>query len=134
MSETTLTGRCLCGAVHYEVSGAPLRFVHCHCERCRRATGTGHATNLLLKPGGVDWQGTEQHVKHFKVPEAERFKTAFCTTCGGPLPRVYEKLILVPAGSLDTIPDIAPQARIFWDSRVEWSCSDELPSYAEYPT
>ena len=25
------------------------------------------------------------------------------------------------------------EARIFWDSRVEWSCSDGLPTFAEYP-
>ncbi len=135
MSEKTLTGRCLCGAVEYEISGTPFRFVHCHCERCRRATGTGHATNLLLKPGSADWKGTEPHVKRYKLPDAERFSTAFCTTCGSPLPRVGKEIIVIPAGSLDSEPDIAPQGRIFWSSRVEWSCSDdELPSYAEYPT
>ncbi len=31
-------------------------------------------------------------------------------------------------------PPIRPQARIFWDSRAEWSCSgDGLPKHAEYP-
>lgn len=135
MSQTTLSGRCLCGAVHYEVTGTPLRFVHCHCERCRRATGTGHASNLLLKPGAVDWQGTDAQIQRFKLPEAERFGTAFCKTCGGQLPRVGKELVVVPAGSLDTPPEIRPQGRIFWSSRAEWSCSgDELPSYAEYPT
>lgn len=135
MTETTLTGRCLCGAVQYEATGAPKRFVHCHCERCRRATGTGHATNLLLSPGRVDWKGTEENVKRFKLPEAERFGTAFCTTCGGQLPRIGKDLVVIPAGSLETVPDIQPQGRIFWSSRAEWSCSgDELPSYAEYPT
>lgn len=135
MSETTLTGRCLCGAARYEASGTPLRFVHCHCQRCRHATGTGHATNLLLKPGRVDWLGTEANVQRYRLPDAARFGTAFCTTCGGGLPRVGQDLVVVPAGSLDTMPDIAPQARIFFDSRAEWSCSgDDLPSFAEYPT
>lgn len=135
MSETTLTGRCLCGTVRYEITGTPVRFLHCHCERCRRATGTGHATNLIFRPGSVDWKGTEAHIQRFKVPEAERFSTAFCTTCGSPLPRGGKEFIVVPAGTLEGVPDIEPQGRIFWNSRVEWSCSgDSLPSYAEYPT
>jgi hypothetical protein len=135
MTETTLSGRCLCGTVKYDVSGTPLRFLHCHCERCRRASGTGHATNILFKPGTVDWRGTEGHVKRFKLPEAERFGTAFCTTCGGPLPRVGADLVVVPAGSLESVPEIVPQGRIFWDSRATWSCAgNDLPSYAEYPT
>ena len=41
LSQTTLKGSCLCGAVKYEVTGEPKRFYHCHCSRCRKATGTG---------------------------------------------------------------------------------------------
>lgn len=134
MSETTLAGHCLCGDVQYEVSGTPMRFVHCHCERCRRATGTGHATNLLLQSDGIDWKGTESRVKRFRLPEAERFGTAFCSNCGSLLPRAGKDMVVVPAGTLDTVPEIRPQGRIFWDSRAEWSCSEDgLPTYSEYP-
>ncbi len=135
MSETSLSGRCLCGAVRYEITGTPVRFVHCHCERCRRSSGTGHASNVIVRPASVDWKGTEAHVQRFKLPDAERFGTAFCTTCGSQLPRVGAEYAVVPAGTLETPPEIRPQGRIFWSSRVEWSCSgDNLPSYAEYPT
>ena len=48
MSQVTLKGSCLCGAVRYEVSGDLQRFYHCHCKRCRKSTGTGHASNLML--------------------------------------------------------------------------------------
>ena len=40
---------------------------------------------------------------------------------------------VIPAGSLDDEIPIKPQARIFWDSRADWSCDgDTLPRYAEY--
>lgn len=137
MSETTVRGGCLCGAVTYEISGEPIRFYHCHCHRCRKATGTGHASNILLKPARTTWLTGEEMVASYKVPEAERFRTSFCKQCGSPLPRVvpHMEMAVVPAGSLDGEPPIAPQARIFWDSRAEWSCSaGELPVFAEYPT
>jgi hypothetical protein len=42
--------------------------------------------------------------------------------------------VVVPAGSLDSDLPLRPQARIFWDSRADWSCSDEaLPRHPEYP-
>lgn len=47
---TTLMGSCLCGSVEYEVTGEAQRFYHCHCQRCRKATGKGHASNLLMTP------------------------------------------------------------------------------------
>jgi hypothetical protein len=136
MTELTLTGGCLCGAVRYEVTGTPLRFLHCHCSRCRKATGTGHASNIIIKTDGVEWHGDASAIKRFKLPGAERFSTTFCTSCGGPLPREVGEIAVVPAGTVDAIPEnLEPQGRIFWESRVEWSCeAGDLPSYAEYPT
>jgi hypothetical protein len=87
MPETTLKGSCLCGAVKYEATGEPARFYHCHCSRCRKATGTGHATNLFLQPGLLTWVCGEEQVRSFKVPEAKRFTNYFCATCGSRLPR-----------------------------------------------
>ena len=136
MSQTTVKGSCLCGAVQYEVTGKTERFYHCHCQRCRKATGTGHGSNLLISPHtSITWMQGEELLSKYKVPEAKRFFNCFCQTCGGPMPRVVPELdgVLIPAGSLDTPPPVFPQARIFWDSREDWSCADELPVYAEYP-
>ena len=104
MSQTTLHGGCLCGSVQYEVSGDANRFYHCHCHRCRKASGTGHATNLILQPGTVTWVAGEALLRRYKVPEAERFFTCFCSNCGSPLPRVVPELelVVIPAGSLDS--------------------------------
>lgn len=134
--EIRLSGGCLCGEVQFELSGEPVRFYHCHCRRCRKATGTGHASNIMLKPGQLNWTQGEQLLGRYKVPEAERFSTCFCSNCGSPLPREVPALgmVVVPAGSLDEIPELSPQARIFWDSRAEWSCAaGDLPVYAQYP-
>ena len=136
MANSTLRGSCLCGAVKYEVNGDPQRFYHCHCTRCRKATGTGHASNLLIKADGIHWLQGEAQVALYKVPEAERFTNSFCKTCGGRVPRYIAELgfVMIPAGSLDHEPGITPQARIFQDSRVTWSCSgDNLPVFAAYP-
>ena len=48
MSERELAGGCLCGAIKYTVHGPFLRFLHCHCARCRKVTGSAHATNLFV--------------------------------------------------------------------------------------
>lgn len=136
MSTSTLKGSCLCGAVRYEVTGEPKRFYHCHCSRCRKATGTGHASNMFLQPAALKWLCGEERVLAFKVPEAKRFTNTFCATCGGRLPRQAKDsdVVMVPAGSLDDAAPIRPQAIIFSDSRASWSCSDdELPAYPELP-
>jgi hypothetical protein len=42
--------------------------------------------------------------------------------------------VLVPAGSLDDAPGMAPQAHIFVGSKAPWfEITDEIPQFAEYP-
>ena len=134
--QSALKGSCLCGSIRYEVTGQALRFYHCHCGRCRKATGTGHASNLFVSPqSSITWTSGEALLKCYKLPGAERFYNCFCTQCGSRMPRVIPEIdmVLIPAGSLDTPSPLPAQARIFWDSRAEWSCADDLPVYAEYP-
>jgi hypothetical protein len=136
MSELHLSGSCLCGSVQYEINGRDTHFYHCHCERCRKASGTGHASNIILmRPESVTWIAGEDLLRRYKVPEAKRFASVFCEVCGSPMPRVSAEtgVVVIPAGSLDTDPGIRPEARIFDGSRAEWSCRDETtPCFERY--
>lgn len=136
MTTESFAGSCLCGAQKYEVDGEPGNFFHCHCSRCRKATGTGHCSNLFVKTDGIRWDGDERLRKSYKVPEAQFFTTDFCAVCGSNLPRFLERagLVLIPAGSLDSAHEIEANARIYYDSRTSWSCSgDDTPCVAEAP-
>ena len=131
-----LKGSCLCGAHSYKATGELLGFYHCHCSRCQKATGTGHASNILLKPAELELAGDRERIGVFKVPDAACFASRFCRECGGPLPRYDRKaqLVAVPAGTLDEPTNLEPQCRVFWESRSSWSCGDKkLPKFAEYP-
>lgn len=137
MSQIEFSGSCLCEAVKYEVAGNVERFSHCHCQRCRKATGTGHASNILVSPiSSLKWLTGESLLARYDVPEAKRFYNYFCSVCGSPMPRVIELLdaVLVPAGSVDGNLPTLPQNRIFWESRADWSCQDgDLPVFSKYP-
>ncbi|GMR07764.1 MAG: GFA family protein [Gammaproteobacteria bacterium] len=137
MTEVNISGSCLCGAVQYAIHGEALRFYHCHCRRCRKTTGTGHASNMLVQPEScLIWNQGEDMLVHYKVPEAERFYNLFCKQCGSPMPRQVPELqgVIIPAGTLDDEPPIQPSARIFWGSRADWSCdAGGLPVHTEYP-
>ncbi len=137
MSEINMSGSCLCGSVTYSAKGKANQFWHCHCSRCRKATGTGHASNILMKPESFEWTAGEDLLKRFKVPDAKFFYTVFCSVCGSPMPRVAPdlRIAVVPAGSVDGDPGVRPNGRIYQDSRVAWSCAtEELPLFETYPS
>jgi hypothetical protein len=130
-----LKGSCLCGSVSFEVQPPFKRMVHCHCSRCRKGTGTGHATNIYVEPGQLKWLSGENLVTRYNLPTAKSFGKWFCNSCGSPLPRITRsgKTVVVPAGALDTTPPIKPTDNIFWGSKAPWACEGALPTHEEYP-
>src|SRR3569833_227152 len=129
-------GSCLCGAVAYEVEGKPDLFMYCHCSRCRRARSAAHGANMFFAPSKFRWLRGESLVKHYKVPEAQRFSVQFCEKCGGGVPRHggAVPVTLVPAGTLDTPIDAKPMARIFVGAKAPWlEFYDEVARYEEMP-
>jgi len=120
--------------VRYVATGEEQRFYHCHCSRCRKVSGTGHASNLFLQ-GTLTWSSGQELIRSYQPPDAERFTNTFCEVCGSRVPRFIGKLgmVFIPAGSLDYEPEMRPQARIFMGSRAAWSCDDSaLPGFDQY--
>ena len=96
------SGRCLCGAVRYEVRG-PLRDVLlCHCVECRRwsghifaATAARREELVLLQSAGLRWVAS---------PESESgARRGFCGECGSSLfwDAPARDTVSIAAGTLD---------------------------------
>ena len=136
MSEQSIDGACLCGTVHYRITGEIKGFQYCHCSRCRRFTGSAHAANLFTLPEDFMWSAGEDFVSTFMLEGTPKFPTAFCKNCGSSLPSMSSsgKYGVIPAGTLDADPGIAPSQSIFWESRADWYREvSELPKHAEMP-
>ena len=128
-------GACLCGAVRFEVAGDFERFYLCHCQHCRKDTGSAHAANLFSSTATLRWLSGEDQVRVFNLP-ATRHRHCFCATCGSALPdmQMNGTLLKVPAGSLDTPVLIRPDAHIFWSSRARWDDAlEQIPKVEKLP-
>lgn len=128
-------GSCLCGRLSYAVDGALESFYLCHCRRCRKDTGSAHASNLFSTTAKLHWLSATDGIQTYNLP-GTRHSRIFCHSCGSALPslQLEGKLLVVPAGSLDTEVTVSPTAHIFCDSRASWE--DELSQarrFAELP-
>ena len=122
---TKHSGSCLCGKVAFEITGDFESFYLCHCSRCRKDTGSAHASNLFSTSATLNWLTGVEEVKTFTLPET-RHSRSFCMICGSALPSVQMsgKLLVVPAGSLDTDIEIKPSFHISMADKAQWD--DEL--------
>jgi hypothetical protein len=68
-----LTGSCHSGAVKYAVPGRLLRFVNCHCDDCRKFSGSAFASIVVAKSDGFRVvSGADQVVSYASSPGKRR--------------------------------------------------------------
>ncbi|HEY7164102.1 MAG TPA: GFA family protein [Candidatus Binatia bacterium] len=127
MPEQALGGSCLCKSVRYEITPPFLRFAHCYCSRCRKATGGVRSTNIVVAPQQFQWTQGEELISRFDLPEARSFARQICSRCNCPVPHPSRdrQRVIVPAGTLDDDPGLKPAAHNYWSSRAGWTEIDE---------
>lgn len=120
------TGRCLCGAVRFEIWGEDLWSVHCHCESCRRQTASAFTTFFGVASDAWRWTGVAPSV-YVSSPGVER---RFCPTCGSPISFEATKFpgeTHFYAALLEDQGAVAPTAHVHWEERAPWvSLEDAL--------
>jgi len=131
-----ITGGCLCRAVRYSISAAPIVTRTCWCRVCQYL-GAGSATvNVCFPSAALDVSG---ELRDFSMV-ADSGNVAhrrFCPICGTHLFSASEArphLLFVRAGSLDD-PEVAKPAMTIWTtSAPSWACFDErLPQVERQP-
>jgi hypothetical protein len=131
-AERTVTGRCLCGAVRFEVDLPFLRAGHCHCSRCRRHSGAAALTQGRVPRGQFRLFAGADMIRTY-TPDGGGARKAFCSVCGSSLfggdwPEGPE--VSIRFGCLDGDPGIRPQYHTFVGSRAVWDeITDDLPRY-----
>ncbi|RXQ95983.1 GFA family protein [Ancylomarina salipaludis] len=129
------TGSCLCGKISFEIDGDFESFFLCHCEYCRKDTGSAHAANLFSSTARLKWLSGENQVKTFQYKSTRHFKS-FCPNCGSALPNIQidGKHLVVPAGCLETDVPIQAQAHVFLKSKANWDTNlENLPKFDQFP-
>jgi hypothetical protein len=116
-----MRGRCLCGAVEFEITGKTTEIGMCHCSKCRRVSGVASNATLMVASDGLRWISGEQQITKFELPAG--WSVTRCATCGSPAPLRHPGggAYWVPAGLLDEAPGLRVAMHIFVDSKAEWN-------------
>ncbi len=138
MSEdkTVYSGGCLCGAVHYEGTGAPVVCGHCHCLDCQKSSGTGHCSHMGVPSDAIQITG---EVKFYDAPadSGNIVSRAFCPNCGSAIYTTNSSMAgmtFVRASSLDTPEVFQPQLIVYAKRAPSWDLLDgDLPAFPEMP-
>ena len=129
MTEKPVTGRCLCGDIRYEYTGAPLKILHCHCESCRRHASAPVTSFVCVDSARFRFtQGAP--VAYASSPGVTR---THCGRCGAPISYASERnagQIDLYIGTLDDPAAVAPTYHVHVEEQLPWfEIADALPRY-----
>ncbi len=117
----TRTGKCLCGAVGFEVQNLNPEFGACHCKMCQRWAGSA-LLGLTIPADTITFSGKETISRYASSSWAER---AWCSKCGSNLwYRVTAEgseqgTYHMPIGLLDDTSGLVMNREIFTDEKAE---------------
>ena len=118
----SITGRCLCGAVRFELTEPPTDAGYCHCTRCQRRTGGGSSAQTRIDGRTFRLLAGEEHVQCWHPPEGG-FGKCFCRRCGAHLfsrsPDDAAQMSIRLA-AFDEDPGVRPQWRAFTNYAAPW--------------
>ena len=131
MSETSVTGQCLCGAIGFRAERPPRFVAHCHCENCRRAHGAAFVTWIGFNKSQFTLEDPNGFLVGYHTDtQATR---SFCKSCGTTLffeaPR-WEGEIHIALANVTDSHDLEPDAHVYADRAVSWCpINDDLARY-----
>jgi hypothetical protein len=124
---SVFSGKCLCGNVSYQCHSEPKAVFNCHCEDCRRATGSVFGTNLFVPEAKVEISGEVSSYSHISDSGSTMTKR-FCPNCGSLLfgsNSAKPNVVSIRAGTVDQLALIKPQINLFMDKKVPSTSIDE---------
>ena len=135
-----LTGGCLCGALRYEISEAPLMTYTCHCTDCQHLTGSAFSLAIIVPDSAFRLtKGEPRRVQ--RTADSGRIVTRWlCPECGcwvaGDPQRAAEGQMIrrVRGGTLDDTSWLSPTAHFWTRSKQPWVVlRDGEPRFATQP-
>ena len=121
------SGKCLCGDITYKCHAEPSVIFNCHCEDCRRATGSVFGTNFFVPEDELEIFGEVSSYSH-TADSGSTMTKRFCPNCGSLLfgyNSAKNNVVSIRAGTVDQLDLIKPVVNVFMDSKVPSTSIDE---------
>jgi hypothetical protein len=119
--------------VRFEVDRVVGPFELCHCNRCRKVSGSAFSAMVGVNADDFRLLSGVDLIREFEAPilrAPPAYRVPFCSRCGSPVPspRPGEAWFEIPAGLLEGDPQYRPDRHILIEWAAPWhEITDDLP-------
>jgi hypothetical protein len=134
---TSITGHCLCGKIEITYNGDLGPASYCHCDDCRRCTGSAFNVSVRLDRNKIIIKNEgDLGVYNYVADSGRDMSRYFCKHCGSPIMTVHPhmpKFAWIKAGIIDQTEAIKPMGESWKSRKVPWAEINVEIGYDENP-
>ena len=130
-------GGCVCGALRYRLSGAPLGVYNCHCKDCQRSAGAAFSSSMIVPRQVFTHLAGATHVYDKLADSGRTVRQHSCAICGT---RVFHEplgssaILVLRPGTLDDSSWTRPVGNIWVASKAPWiEIEPDVPNFPGQP-
>ncbi|HEX3846204.1 MAG TPA: GFA family protein [Steroidobacteraceae bacterium] len=131
-----ITGGCLCRAVRYRITAAPITTRVCWCRLCQYLAAGSGTVNVCFPSDAVQFEGELRDFTGI-ADSGSTMHRRFCPVCGTQMFSAAAErphLVFVRAGTLDDRENARPAATIWISQAPTWASIDaSLPKIERQP-
>ena len=126
---------CLCGGIQLRYSGKLGPANYCHCEDCRRTTGSAFNFGVRVDRKDLEVKAITEIRSYKYVSDSGReIERCFCGTCGSPLFTLHPAkpdFAWIKAGIINQPEIIKPAYENWIKEKVKWATISVTESFEE---
>lgn len=114
-----ISANCACGAITFKAT-TPSSVIHCHCQLCRRLSGSAFTTWASVEKASLQLQGAAALSSY---PASKSTVRHFCRHCGTHLytsDQRMPEIVGIPAGIITAGVKLQASAHYFVEYQAQW--------------
>jgi hypothetical protein len=130
-----IEGGCLCGGVRYSASSEPALVGVCHCDDCRKFSGSAFSFLVAIEKSSLEVRGTLKTYSNIADTGRPIFRS-FCPDCGSSVVEEsasHPGYIIVNAGTLDFPACVSPSIELYCHNALPWIQISGMKRFAKMP-
>ncbi|HEY1288577.1 MAG TPA: GFA family protein [Burkholderiales bacterium] len=119
-----MRGGCTCGSVRFELAGDPVWVLACHCDSCKKRTGSAYGISAMFENSSVKEFVGETKTYCRTGDSGNQVRYEFCPNCGTTL-RWFVDIVprrqAFAGGTFDESGSLKPIAEMYTDAAAPWA-------------
>ena len=120
-------GGCSCGAIRFEVGDHPLMVLACHCDACKKRTGSAYGVSVMFDDSNVKQFTGETRTYMRSGDSGNKVRYEFCPNCGTTLRWFVDGVPnrqVFAGGTFDDMKALTIIAEMYTDHAMPWARLD----------